>query len=180
MKVILINGPPGSGKDTFADCLKLLLSEEKALFEKFAEPLKSGINLKNLLGREVLGPLYEEKDETIKRQIPDARQLYIAVANYIVSKYGKDFFANRVISVAENHDLDWLVVSDLGFVEELNAFLKRNYEVHVVNLMREGCSYQGDKREPVYYDDMSIIINSGTKEDLYREAELLLEHLRSE
>ena len=150
-QIIILNGPPRSGKDELA---KYLVSEHKHFYHmKFANELKK-----------LAHRLYNTPD-----QAPDAyeafkdqrltefmgltpRQAYIALSeSYIKPYHGKEFFGLQLIltiKAVRHHDDNVFIISDGGFAEELEPLLK-NFDPHlftIVQLYRQGCTFDNDSR----------------------------------
>jgi len=145
--IIIFNGPPGSGKD-----------EAAAWFKRrgFAH-----LNFKHFLFKETIKEFDVDtiwfmdgfNNRTIKERPEDElrgmsrREAMIHVSEDIIKpKYGKSYFGDQV---AEQVDIgEEYVISDGGFVEELQPIIEKIGEENIllVQLVREGCSYQNDSR----------------------------------
>lgn len=177
-KIVLINGPAGSGKDTAA----LLLKEEfSGEIVKFATPLKDAAtaiycgNNRNL---------FNQFDTYEKKGIPDpqfmglsCRQAQINISEEFLKKqHGEEVFGQML----KNKISNWLklgvqgpfFVSDSGFVPEAEVLVKAfgRENVILIRLRREGHTFDGDSRGYVYLDHLGVnsyeISNEGTLEEL--------------
>lgn len=147
LKILLLNGPPGSGKDEVAKTAYEI--GYQARHEKFANPLRYAASA--LLG------IDEDDLEATKRRDPRVRQLMIQLSEGIIKPvYGFRHFgmlcANRVI---DHHMMGHrkVIISDCGFASEVEAFeeilterLLGDVELQLWQIHRPGCSYAGDSR----------------------------------
>lgn len=147
-KIVILNGPPGVGKDTLARFLRVKYNFSE---HKFAEPLKRGAHA--LLGLPLAHNSFElTKDEKLKAFYgKKPRDFYIHVAeNCMKECFGRQIFGHLLVrSVAPDFDKGInCVVSDSGFIDELipviEAFGGNN--ILVVTLSRIDCSFENDSR----------------------------------
>lgn len=185
MKIIFLNGAPGSGKDTSADVLMKYLWDSHRYHPyhlKFATPLKKAAH--------ALFGLSHEADDSFEGRkelgIIDfagysPREIYIAVSEQLAKPlWGKDFFGKIFMRQVKFHrkmirelcrdDYRELVVvcSDCGFLEEIipsiEAFGAKN--CLLIRIERDGCDFKNDSRSFVYGIDAGIedrvVRNNGT------------------
>lgn len=148
--VVLLNAPPGAGKDWMADILCKDYGFQKL---KMTTPMDRA--LQTLLGMtDAEYHFYREvwKDE------PDARfngrtfrQVLIDFSeNFCKPNFGEDFFGGRgAMHVLKNPG--HYVVSDSGFQTEVDTFIRDvgPEKCLLVRLEAEGCTFDGDSRGPV-------------------------------
>lgn len=148
--IIILNGPPGCGKDTIANalrdghgfastCFKYDLYKEVASYY--------GLPLRAVTSR--------NEDRALK-EVPwrdglSVRQMLIHVSEQVCKPtHGRDYFgllaAGRLAQLKEASPLARVVFSDGGFIEEVEAI----EGAVVVRLNRHGFSFTGDSRSYLY------------------------------
>ena len=153
-KVLVLNGPPSSGKDTIAKAIKNYaiqkgLGIHNVVLEKFATPLKrvypALLNKTNLIELE---HLKDEEFYGVERAI---RKLQIGISEDVMKPlFGKDIFAKLLVDRIKHLRKDNLcVISDCGFNEEWRYLYYRCAKENIltVRLTRNGLNFLGDSRE---------------------------------
>lgn len=147
-KVILLNGPPGVGKDTAAQAL---LSEYPyATHMKFAEPLKRAwCDMVGLVGADVDEFDAHYKEHFFPELNETGRQGVIALSeSYIKERYGKDHFGRVAANRIKRNEPELVIFSDSGFVSEalpvINQVGPKN--VILIRLHMKGKTFIGDSR----------------------------------
>ena len=158
VSIVLLNGPPRSGKDEAAKALSAACS---AFHYKMSYPLKTAIPA--FFGLEDKAHYLEaNKDNEIKELFGVTyRQAQIALSEqWAKPLLGKAVFGHIAVRHLRNHSGPGrvCVVSDSGFVEEIipivEAFGHRN--VLIIQLRRDGCSFEGDSRSYVDYNGVVV------------------------
>lgn len=169
---ILLNGPPYSGKDTFAATVKKHYGSS-VTHRKFSAPLKQGLTeMFRLTGHEI------EKREADKGTPSPLlggmswRDAQIWLSEEVMKpRFGADIFG-RLLCKPFDGGIDprrrLAVVSDSGFITEAQVVRDRfgAHSVHVVELHKPGCSFKGDSRS--HWSDASwnrhVLHNDGDLE----------------
>ncbi len=200
MKVIFIQGPPGSGKDTLAASLDWQLSTGHTLAcqYKFAQPIRDF--LLSIFGDEF--DIEDEKESAIETVFPatapiTVRQLMIDFSeDFLKPRFTKEIFGEilRKKLADEWGVVDFAIISDCGFVEEALPILEfaRCHHCTVIQISRDGHSFDGDSRN--YWDAIDLdqagapsagrvrfvpFNNSGDMTALHSFAETMAEALRT-
>lgn len=185
VKIVLFNGPPGSGKDTAANLAAKHYPEKSVLKVKFAKPVKEGCH--GLFGlfdeeRRVLPhDHYEKVKNTPSGDFLDMspREAYIWYSEEVMKpKFGQDIFGKlalreireEIMSRVYLHNIPAyrVFVSDSGFRKEAEV-LQRFFgakNVALVTVKRPGCTFEGDSRS---YIDLPDSPNFVFKNDIEGE-----------
>jgi hypothetical protein len=147
LKILLVNGPPASGKDTVGEFLPGIHHE------KFAKPLRDAVKAFHGWSEETL--------EWQKRTDNTTRPFLIALSEQIVKiLLGEGYFG---LACGDRIQREWsrhggklnVVITDAGFQPELDAFCERvqdfepEAKFELWRLSRPCCSYAEDSRGPV-------------------------------
>lgn len=184
MKVIFLNGPPRSGKDTVGRIITEVVPQART--HKMANALKIGTHA---LFAGLRGPdackaaiarghnredLYEYSKET-----PSAfffgktpRECYIAVSELLCKPvFGQEFFGQILAEGIQTHpEVPLWAITDSGFVPEVLPIIRAvgRENCMLVRVHREGCTFAGDSRS---YIDLDVptkldLRNDGTLAEL--------------
>jgi hypothetical protein len=185
-QIIILNGPPGCGKDTLANHLAAKYDHFHHL--KFAHELKRITHrLYNTPDQEP--DAYERfKDKPLTEFIGlTPRQAYINVSEHYIKRFhGADFFGLQLISsikrIRDNNE-NVFVISDGGFGEELMPLLKAFGPplITILQIHRPGFTFTGDSRQYLDKEQFKnlgvkflVIDNMTSEKDFLVEAESLL------
>lgn len=164
-RAVLLNGPPGSGKDTLAG--RLVGSSNLPMkIVKFAAPIK------RIVAATYFGGDYEafQRFDTFEmKNIPhdrffgkSCRQVQISTSeDWLKILHGQNVFgdilANDIQESPGAYEC-FHIVSDSGFRAEAEVLINRfNPEnVLLVRIHREGFTYAGDSRNYIYLDDLGV------------------------
>ena len=174
--VVLLNGPPGCGKDTVATHLVPYLQFHKM---KFAAPIKRAVcglldMSESTLERHKNEPFSilrresSREDENFGNTIyeysePESpRRLLIDLSeSFLKVKYGETIFGRIAYRELQRSASDLIIFTDSGFAAEANAIIRfiGKENCILVRLHREGCTFEGDSRS--YLEDIA-----GRNEDI--------------
>lgn len=154
--VIILNGPPGSGKDTIADFIAAEFYADHLRFKTKLYAITALINNIELDTFMKYASDQDAKDSVKLARGLTARQLLIETSeNVIKPYYGKEYFGNDVGDSILKSDKSLFVLSDGGFPEELISMIGagqlNHSDVVIVKLYRNGCSFDNDSRS--YFDE---------------------------
>ena len=153
MKVIILNGPPGVGKDTLANNVEDLFGWPKLEFKTalYAETADYyGVDLISFTMLATSRLTKEVALPTLGGISP--RQALIHVSEEIIKpKYGKKLFGLKAMDSIRMLDgvTDTVIFSDGGFVEEVECLIEHGCDVHIVQLHAEGFDFGNDSRNYV-------------------------------
>lgn len=181
-KILVLNAPPNSGKDTIADYLVahqgyIKLSFKSALFELLYKVF-------SIDNPEKFMQIYytrEAKEQPcsslrIGDRIMSPREALIFLSESVVKPlWGGAYFGTRAAQLIGDSKSNLYVFADGGFLAELVPLVDKvgGKNITVVQIERDGCTFEGDSRD--YVDAVSIgcnvvrTINNGTIEDIAEE-----------
>lgn len=150
--VIILNGPPSSGKSTiFAPILRDYLFRSPmregavVLQESFAAPMKVYISL-------ALGVPYRVINKNQPLDILNGfsvREFLIAESEqHMKPRYGQEIFGRLLIQRLINSPsyARWVILDDGGFEEERAPLLREPFKTITVAIRRPGYDFRGDSR----------------------------------
>lgn len=153
-KVILINGPPGSGKDTLAAGLSGYLPDLQ--IEKFARPIRDAAIA-------TFPEVTEENLEELKDKVGSAgttlRKWMTWFSEMLMKPlYGKPIFGVLLAQRLKQNKHRYIVVSDSGFAEEARELqCLPNITLLLVRLGRKGKTFAEDSRSYITLSDVPIL-----------------------
>jgi hypothetical protein len=154
--VIILNGPPGCGKDTIA--------AELALRHPFVEQHEMKWSVYRAVAKELFVEPEEfewrARDRKLK-EVPhywynkSPRALMIATSEDLIKPmFGNEHFGRQAAERVTASSAEVCVFSDGGFKEELWPLLDAGHKVIVLRLYREGFDFAGDSRKYLRDRDM--------------------------
>lgn len=106
-----------------------------------------------------------------------SREALIHVSENIVKpKQGKDFYGRKLVERIEASLERYIFTADGGFRNELVPLLEAGYNVYIVQLERNGATFENDSRKLLTEDDFKEygnikfikMYNNGSLDDLYK------------
>lgn len=167
--IILLNGPPGSGKDTIA---RILLEKYNGINLKYSQPIRNATcAMFGILDSEL--DFRKNQPIDIQKSNYRIRDFMISIGEDIIKpKLSKDWFAEQLLnSIQTTHsNQDLIIVSDLGFIRELEVVylsLKDTYDFELWKIYRPGKDFSSDSRTYIEYPMRTrTISNFGSMEAL--------------
>lgn len=167
-RILLVNGPPRSGKDTVGHILRLHFH---AKIDKFARRLKEMAH--ELYGlRGLAHDAYEEQKDTplpvFKGKTP--REIYIALSEtYFKPLHGEDIFGHLLWDDIKD-ERGLIVITDSGFLPEARVLIDEVgvENVRLIRVHRPGSDFSGDSRSYISIPEVAEvdINNDGTLAEL--------------
>ena len=112
-----------------------------------------------------------------------SREALIHVSENIVKpKQGSDFYGRKLVERIEASSERYIFTSDGGFKDEVTPLLEAGYNVYIVQLERNGATFENDSRKLLTEDDFKgedgnmlynnlkfiKMYNNGSLDDLYK------------
>lgn len=197
-KVILFNGAPNSGKDASASILKELFGYgsihafKDELYKATAKHydvdldhfveiardrvLKETKNriLVNNKGKTLLSRIVSFVMNLFVNQGVSPRQALIHVSEDLIKPvHGNDYFGKQLANTITMSNQENFYIPDSGFIDELRPLVEAGFEIYVIRIHREGCTFQNDSRSYMTDELLSEfglvgidLHNNGTLDDL--------------
>ena len=161
--IIILNGPPGCGKDTLCALLENhfkvgtfeVMQVKQALFDAVYEHYN--------LSYEQVKEFHERYDNRATKEVPWAltnlsvRDMMIHVSEDVYKvKYGQDYFGIKAAEQLDNSTAHVVAFSDGGFPAEIKELCNKG-EVFVFRLRGRG-SFDGDSRRFVDCTNLPVVI----------------------
>lgn len=189
MKIIIFNGPPGSGKDTAVEYAQKIYAA--ALPFSFKRKLIEITITIFGIQRDVWDSWYTREGKEIPREELgglSCRSALIYVSEEVIKPaFGKDYFGQQealFISQALDKDYKIAMCSDGGFVEETIPLIERFglENIYVVYLYRDNFSFKNDSRkylpeEMFCRDNIRRIYNNYTMDYLYSAVKYVIKDI---
>jgi len=167
-KIIFLNGPAGSGKDSIGNFLVPKLN--KASIYKFATPIKKAVAAMFNLSPEEY-QFYFETPEGKNNPSPrffnkTPRQWLISFSEDFAKVHGGTavfgkLMANNLTPAFRNNMVNNVVITDSGFKPEADALIdvfRDECEFFLIRIHRNGFKFDGDSRGYIYLEkDYSFI-----------------------
>lgn len=149
--IILLNGPPGSGKDTAAEFITLMVGNSKVHHDKFSRPLKTGLRTIFDFSNSEMKALEAYKEDSNGPEYGDLswRGMQIEFFLGLEKTYGPSILGRLFVRRNRNNAKLHTVVSDAGRKMEVVPILDANAygNVGIIKLSRPGCNFDNDIRE---------------------------------
>jgi len=175
-KVIILNAPAGSGKDTIANyLLDSDLAESSASFKtpifNMAQAILGVDKYEQFISLYECRQTKEQAVGILHGLSP--REFFIDISERMIKPvFGNDYFGKYMADSLPAGD-EVVVVADGGFDSEILPLIDAGHEVHICRLYRDGFTFDGDsrnyirgnswwKKQPAYHD---IYIADGEVEE---------------
>ena len=149
--IILLNGPPRSGKDTAAEFITLMVGNSKVQHIKMSRPMKAALRLIFGFTMAEVRELEENKDQGNGPEFADLsyREMQIKLFEHLKETYGPEVLG-RIFIRHDRHTMKrHTVVSDAGLSVEIEPIVEAYpyKEIGLIQIRRPGCNFDDDIRE---------------------------------
>lgn len=180
MTTILLNGPPGSGKDLVANYMVKQHGFHKM---QFKDALFSDTVAYYNTSLEWFLDDYDNNKDRPNEQFGglSKRQMLIHVSEEVIKpQFGKTYYGERgleQVKEAAKTGITNFVFSDCGFLHEaipLSEYLGN--DIYIWHIVRPNFTFEGDSRGWVQFpfDPVTVIHNDGTFNHLYHQVDVAL------
>lgn len=183
-KVIILNGPPGCGKDTIGAAF--CRGERNSTIRSFKEPMFRIAATTMGMDWDDFRICYEDREwkDSPKESLNGhtVRELLQNISEtYIKPFFGSAYFGVEALRGVNNASgwANTIVFTDGGFADEINTLATAaGHEVVLVHVYRDGCTFEGDTRNYVLSNEVRAIYtlrNNGTVEEAVDELGRILD-----
>lgn len=150
--VIILNGPPGCGKDTIQRHMAHRYTlESRSMKEPMFDVVRS------MLGETTFKRFMADYDDRNEKESPQEylggkspRQFMIWISEDVIKPlFGKRHFGNLAAEKLEK-ERRTAVFSDGGFPDEVEALVEAGFKVKLIRLHRDGFTFEGDSRDYIH------------------------------
>lgn len=175
--ILILNGCPGSGKDTVSDYLVKNYNYKTIAFKDSA--YKAVYEHYNI-SKEQYMELYNDRSlkdtpsELLRGRSPRSAMQHV-IEEIKKPLYGKDYLAKETIEIIQKDVYNNYVISDLGLPEEEIAvhYYLKNENYKIIYIDRNGYDFSKDtrsKRQIIHYN----IYNNSDLANLYKQVDEIL------
>jgi len=143
MKVLLFNGPPGSGKDTIARAVLPFLPGRVDTF-KLAQPIRNWVCSTLGVPDEWIEGHKADPFPTFGGTVREAMIWYSE--SVMKPRFGPTVFADILVRNLAASTAAYATVTDCGFQTEVDVVRREHPTAHLFQMHRDGCSFKGDSR----------------------------------
>lgn len=147
---VLLNAPPGAGKDTIATLMQMMFHMHKLAFKDqlYLETIahydldedQADEFLRRAVDRQLKEEPWEVTGDTPRWMLIETSEKYIKPTK------GPSFFGDSVVERVKQMGYEHIVLSDSGFPEETQPLIDHFDRVVICRLHREGYTFDGDSR----------------------------------
>jgi hypothetical protein len=155
-KAIILNAPPGAGKDTIGNLL-CKHAPRYVVKRSFKEPMFK--IAKAMLGDyrfSLFMQAYDDRERKEKAQSflngKSPRQFMIWISEDVIKPQFGDQYFGMIMAEAIRDSQVPVIITDGGFPEEVKPLVSAGIEVHICRLHRDGYTFDGDSRNYLNLD----------------------------
>ena len=164
-KVIILNGPPGSGKDVIAEQLVRTGCQQRSFKTALYPAVASVFGLTvDAVIKACADRSGKDSPSSLFKGLSPRQALIHVSEDRVKPVLGDSYFGHCLAATIHT---GMYIVSDGGFASEIKPILQAGHKVCIVHLYREGCTFQNDSRR--YIQDFPELttryVNNGTLRD---------------
>ena len=155
-KVIILNAPPGAGKDTIGSLI-CKHAPQYVVKRSFKEPMFK--IAKAMLGDyrfSLFMQAYDDREQKEKAQSflngKSPRQFMIWISEDVIKPQFGDQYFGTVMAEAVRDSKVPVVITDGGFPDEVKPLVSAGIQVNICRLHRTGYTFDGDSRDYLNLD----------------------------
>lgn len=164
LRILLLNGPPRSGKDTIAGLLGAGTTNEsgKTICNvKFADPLYRYLRTMYNLPMDYCEK-HKDKPHTVFGGLTIRQHIIDFSEEFLKPTFGQDIYGRVVARRIKNHYKmnDTIICTDTGFIDEVNGLIAEldwmdiQFKIKMIHLMRDQKTFYNDSRDYVDHPDI--------------------------
>jgi hypothetical protein len=178
MKILFLNGPPRSGKDTVGAAVCSLLPHAEVA--KFAGELKDAVHAAFGMPNVPTDHFEARKDVPCEEFLGKTpREVYIAFSErFMKPLYGEGVFGRLLVKTLRSMEaagVPLVAVTDSGFRAEAEEVLSVFPEALLVRLHRQGTSFMGDSRSYIQLGIEAVDMHNDSPESPRTIAEFVID-----
>lgn len=154
--VLILNGPPGCGKDTLQAAMSQRYGIErqsmKAPMFDIAKAILGPVDFKRFMADYDNRSEKENPQDYLQGESPRTFMIWIS-EHVIKPKFGNQHFG-KLASDALKTERNTAIFSDGGFPDEVRRLVDDGYKVKLVRLHREGFDFGGDSRDYIHIPEL--------------------------
>lgn len=170
-KIIVLNAPPHSGKDTIGNLVKdespvpLRMMSFKAPMFDIALAMLGPVKYRQFLEAYNDRGQKEKEQDFLNGKSP--RQFMIWISEDVIKpRFGNGYFGKRFAEDAELNDIP-VICTDGGFPDEIIELIRGGHEVKLCRLHREGYTFEGDSRDYIRISSATNNVSGYCEYDYY-------------
>lgn len=152
-KIIILNAPPGAGKDTIANALYRKCDIVPVSFKRPMFQIAAA-----MLGNETYQLFINAYDDRERKEQPHdflggktCREFMIWISETVIKPvFGDKHFGSLMSEHLKEYGAGKYICSDGGFPDEVESLIESGHEVVLIRMWRDGYNFDNDSRNYIY------------------------------